>query len=200
MHPFQIQGPSVTDGKARLRRTGRHFGVMPPAGTYKGPEGWLVLQVLAPQWDRLCAAASSIDLGDDPRFATEAGRVANREELVDTIEAWLQTFPTDGAALAPPRAASGASGSGHRSGRRPRARLVLGARGRSPSSRILSTDRSGCRGFPIRGSAIPRRATEPQAPYLGEHNDAVLGELLGYDAARVAELADTGVLHRSELG
>ena len=66
MHPFQIQGPSVTDGRARLRRTGRHFGVMPPAGTYRGPEGWMVLQVLEPQWERLCEAAADIGLGTDP--------------------------------------------------------------------------------------------------------------------------------------
>ena len=85
MHPFQIQGPSLTDGKARLKRTGRHFGAVPPAGSYRGPEGWLVLQVLDPQWPRLCEAAADINLGDDPRFTTAKDRADNRYVLVEVL-------------------------------------------------------------------------------------------------------------------
>ena len=99
MHPFQIQGPSVTDGRARLRRSGRHFGAVPPAGTYRGPEGWLVLQVLDPQWDRLCEAAADIGLAADRRFATARDRARHRHELVDLLEGWMQTFPSDAALL-----------------------------------------------------------------------------------------------------
>ena len=45
MHPFAVQGPSVTGGKARLRRNGRHFGSVPPAGSpcrgdRSSPAGW----------------------------------------------------------------------------------------------------------------------------------------------------------------
>ena len=97
IHPFQVQGPSITEGKTRLRRTGRHFGSVPPAGTYKGPEGWLVLQVLEPQWPRLCEAAASIGLGGDPRFTTRDDRADNRYELVEVLEEWIQTFPSDAA-------------------------------------------------------------------------------------------------------
>jgi formyl-CoA transferase len=48
------------------------------------------------------------------------------------------------------------------------------------------------------GSPIKMSATPPQAvrhpPLLGEHTDAVLGEMLGYTPERIAELRAKGVL------
>ena len=38
------------------------------------------------------------------------------------------------------------------------------------------------------------------APQLGEHNDEVLGDLLGYDPARIEALSAAGVLSRREVG
>ncbi len=199
MHPFQIQGPSVTDGRARLRRSGRHFGVMPPAGTYRGPDGWLAIQVLEPQWDRLCEAAADIGLGDDERFATVEGRKENREALVDVIERWIQTFPSDAAALA------------HLEAHRVPAGPVVDPadahlhewfweRGAlaTVDDPVLGPIRVP--GFPIHTSAQPRRDVEPPAPFLGEHNQAVLGEVLGYGADRVAELVAAGALHARSDG
>ncbi len=48
-------------------------------------------------------------------------------------------------------------------------------------------------GMPLRFSAFANDL-DLQAPYLGEHNDAVLGGLLGLSAQRLAELAADGVL------
>lgn len=193
MHPFAIQGPSVTEGKKRLRRTGRHFGSVPPAGSYQGPEGWLVLQVLDAQWPRLCDAASAIGLGDDPRYQTSEGRADHRNELVDAIEAWMQTYPTDDALLA------------HLDAHRvPASRIVDPAdahldpwyreRGALTSIEDDVFGTINVPGFPLHGSAIARRETEPPAPLLGEHNREVLVEVLGYDDDRIAKLHDDGVL------
>ncbi len=193
MHPFAIQGPSVTEGKKRLRRTGRHFGSVPPAGSYQGPEGWLVLQVLDAQWPRLCEAASAISLGDDSRFQTSQGRADHRNELVDAIEAWMQTYPTDDALLA------------HLDAHRvPASRIVDPAdahldpwyreRGALTSIEDDVFGTINVPGFPLHGSAIERRETEPPAPLLGQHNREVLVEVLGYDDDRIAKLHDDGVL------
>ncbi|MDA3040257.1 MAG: CoA transferase [Actinomycetota bacterium] len=193
MHPFAIQGPSVTEGVKRLRRTGRHFGSVPPAGSYQGPEGWLVLQVLDAQWLRLCDAAVSIGLGDDPRFRSSQGRAEHRNELVDIIEAWMQTFPNDDALLA------------HLDAHRvPAGRVVDPAdahlepwyreRGALTSVEDDVFGRVDVPGFPLHGSAIERRETEPPAPLLGQHNHEVLAGVLGYDDARIARLHDDGVL------
>ena len=199
MHPYQIQGPSVAGPERRLRRTGRHFGAIPPAGTYLGPDGWLALQVLEPQWDRLCAAASEIGLADDPRFATADGRGRHREELVDTLEAWFQTFESNDSLLAHLEA--------HRV---PAAPVVDPAdahehpwfweRGALAELDDPVHGRMRVPGFPIHTSAQPRRTVEPQAPFLGQHNAAVLREVLGCDSAEIEAMITGGVLHASTEG
>ncbi|MCP3990994.1 MAG: CoA transferase [Actinomycetia bacterium] len=199
MHPFQIQGPSVTDGKARLQRAGRHFGSVPPAGSYQGPEAWLALQVLEPQWDRLCEAASAIDLAADPRFQTTQGRADHRNELVDILEQWMQTFPSDQAVL------------DHLEVYRvPAAPIIDPADAhehhwfweRGALAVVDDPVHGPVRvpGFPIHSSAQPRRAEEPQAPFLGQHNQEVLSDLLGCDDDEVERLRSTGVLHSNPEG
>ena len=199
MHPFQIQGPSIAGSASRLRRTGRHFGVIPPAGTYRGPQGWLAIQVLEPQWDRLCEAANEIDLGNDDRFADPQARAKNRELLVDTIEGWLQSFESDEAAL------------DHLERHRvPAAPVVDPADAhehdwfweRGAIAQLDDPVLGPMRvpGFPIHTSAQPRRNVEPPAPFLGADNAAVLGDLLGYDDAEIGALTVDGVLHANPNG
>lgn len=197
MHPFAVQGPSQTEGKARLKRTGRHFGSVPPAGTYEGPDGWLVLQVLDNQWPRLCDAASAIGLGDDPRFMTAKDRADNRVVLVEVLEAWMQTFASNAQLL-----------SLLESHRVPAASVVDPADAhldpwfveRGAVAEIddpfLGTVRVP--GFPLHSTAIPEREVEPLAPRLGQHNGEVLSELLGYDDSRIGELEAAGVLLSGE--
>ena len=48
-------------------------------------------------------------------------------------------------------------------------------------------------GFPLHFSAQPE-LPDLVAPLLGEHNQQVLGEMLGYDASQVAALTAKGVL------
>jgi crotonobetainyl-CoA:carnitine CoA-transferase CaiB-like acyl-CoA transferase len=52
-------------------------------------------------------------------------------------------------------------------------------------------------GFPLRFSAYGRNP-ETEAPTLGEHNEAVLREYLGYSTQRIAALDREGVLHRGD--
>lgn len=193
MHPFAIQGPSQTAGKARLKRTGRHFGAVPPAGTYQGPDGWIAIHVLAGQWPRLCEAAADIDLGSIERFQTPQGRSENRIELLELLESWMQTFPSNEALLAHLEA--------HRI---PVAPVIDPAdahldewyveRGAVTTVEDPALGPVRVPGFPIHASGVPRRESEPLAPGLGEHNHAVLTELLGYTPDQVAALTTAGVL------
>lgn len=199
MHPIQIQAPSASGGAVRQTRTGRHFGAVAPSGTYRGPEGWVVLQVLAPQWDRLCEAAAAVNLGADQRFATMEGRATYREELVAVLEDWMQTFPSDKALLS------------HLDAHRvPAAPVIDPADAHEHPwfwEQGLLTEIDDpvhgpfrVPGFPIHGSAIPRREAEPPAPFLGQHNAEVLGEVLGLNAAAVDDLTRQGVLQASTEG
>ena len=45
------------------------------------------------QWQRLCSVLGSSELADDQRYATNSGRVTNREELVPALEAIFATRP-----------------------------------------------------------------------------------------------------------
>jgi crotonobetainyl-CoA:carnitine CoA-transferase CaiB-like acyl-CoA transferase len=193
MHPFAIQGPSQTDGKARLKRTGRHFGAVPPAGTFMGPDGWLAIHVLAGQWSRLCDAAESIGLAGIEKFQTPKGRADNRIELLEVLEAWMQTYPSNEVLLA------------HLEAHRVPAASVI-----DPADAHLDdwyVERGAVThvddphlgsitvpGFPIHASGVPRRNVEPLAPELGEHNEAVLNELLGFTPSHVANLTASGVI------
>jgi crotonobetainyl-CoA:carnitine CoA-transferase CaiB-like acyl-CoA transferase len=198
MHPFAVQGPSVTEGKARLRRSGRHFGSVPPAGTYRGPDGWLVLQVLDAQWKRLCEAAEAIALSADERFSTPRGRADHRHELVDVLEAWMQTFDSNDQLLAHFEA--------HRV---PAAPVIDPAdahddpwfRERGAVTEVIDPYLGPVTvpGFPLHMSAVPDREVEPLSPTLGQHNAEVLTEVLGYDTARIQTLTASGVLLQQSL-
>ena len=52
-------------------------------------------------------------------------------------------------------------------------------------------------GFPLKFSAQPE-LPDLVAPLLGQHNAAVLGELLGYDDARIEALTAAGVIASSD--
>ncbi len=192
MHSIAVQAPSV-DPSMTQTRTGRTYDVVVPSGSFRTSDGWLVLQCLDPQWNRFCTAMGRPDLEHDPRYADAAARVANRETLVPIIDEWIGSFPSSEAALA-----------------------VL-AEHRIPAAPVIDpadaadhpyfTGKGMVRqapdpilgpvtvpGFPIGFSDRTDPDTEPEAPFLGQHNEAVLAELLGYTPAQVDDLTARGIL------
>ena len=192
MHEVNVQGYTSSDGQYVPVRAGSHHPLVCPCGTFKGPQGWIVILVLDRQWPSLTRAMGKPELRDDPRFVTGAERGKNQKELIALIEAWLQSFPSDEAAL-----------------------QALEAQ-RVPSAPVMSIvdtlkhpyfkARNMVRtvpdpllgevtipGFPFKYSAFPD-LPDIQAPLLGEHNAEVLNAQLGYTAAQVAELREKGVL------
>ena len=125
-------------------------------------------------WERLCEAIGRPELADDPRFATNDDRMANRAELVAELESALAARDTDdvgrGAARgrravrADPRLRAGVRGPAHagaRDGGRARASgRGHGQRARHPGQAVSET---------------PGSIRRP-APLLGEHTDEVLRE------------------------
>ena len=132
------------------------------------------------------------ELYQDPRFRTMVDRVQHRDALIAEIEHWLQSLPDRDTALAalerehvpvaPVLTIPEVLQQPHF--------LERGAV-RSVSDRVFGTLRLP--GFPFHFSA--KRESRPLlAPDLGEHNETVLTQYLGYDADRVAHLTATGVL------
>ena len=193
MHSIAVQGHSASGGGWRQERSGKQFSIVVPSGTYKGPDGWIVLQVLEPQWSRLCQAMGRSALADDPRFSTGEARVANAKELLQLVEDWMQTFDSDETLLA------------HLELNRIPAAPVL-----SPEeamhhphfteqgmTRTVSDPSFGditVTGLPVRFSSLTPNSHEPSPPNLGEHNAEVLREVLGLSDSEIAGLTEDGAL------
>jgi crotonobetainyl-CoA:carnitine CoA-transferase CaiB-like acyl-CoA transferase len=192
-HVFAVQANTLTGGTFRQERTGGHSMAAAPSGVFRGPVGWIVVLVLDRQWPGFCAAVGRPELVDDPRYGTAADRVARRDELNRLLEDWLAAFPTDEEAIAaldrhriPAAPVLRPEQSFDHEYYRHRDLIV-----RVPDPVLGPVDVPG---MPIRFGDRP--AGDPiRAPLLGEHNEAVLGELLGLGSGEVARLVADGILH-----
>jgi CoA:oxalate CoA-transferase len=173
-------------------RQGRHYQPLSPAGTFKAPQGWIVILCTQNQVDYLWAAMGRPELADDPRFKNNQGRLDHRDDLTELIEEWMATFETDDEVVA------------HLEAHRVPCGPVL-----SPADALTHpyfVERRMVRevtdplagtfaipGFPIKFSDAPDEPDLP-TPNLGEHNGEVLHELLGYDRATIEALEAEGIL------
>ncbi len=133
---------------------------------------------------RFWQAVGQAAVGEDPRYATNAQRCAVRAEIVEktqsvlltqTREHWLKLFVEHKVPAGPVNSADEVASDPE-----------LMARG------LFFTATHGERKIPQVGLGIAvddnNASYRSAPPRLGEHNDAVLGGLLGYDATRVAQL------------
>ncbi len=132
------------------------------------------------------------DLRDDPRFATEAGRLMHREELYGAVRDWVRSH-LDLAQLERELAAAGLAMGVVRDVREVAASEWAAERG----AIAAVPDRGGgtirIPNSPWRFSAASARARGAPA-YRGEHNREVLAEMLGLDAVELDRLEAAGVL------
>ncbi len=77
------------------RRMGSAAPYSAPNEAFRTADGWIQVAAYTPdRWPRLCEALGMGHLVDDPRFATNAGRVTNRAELHAELEAIFTTRTT----------------------------------------------------------------------------------------------------------
>lgn len=194
-HDLNVQSYTLSGGEFVPKRMGRYHNQFCPCGVYKGPEGWIFILVLDRQWSNMARAMGHEDLIDDPRFKTGIDRSKNRDQLNPMIEAWLQSFKNDDAALAAleqyriPCAPvmSIADTVDH-----PyfKARDMV----RSVPDPILGA--VTIPGFPLKFSANPK-LPDLQAPLLGQHGEQILSQHLDYSARDIEELFRQEVLVRA---
>jgi crotonobetainyl-CoA:carnitine CoA-transferase CaiB-like acyl-CoA transferase len=138
------------------------------------------------QYRRFCEIGNRSELGTDQRFARNADRVRNREQLVELLAAMMAEFPAD-------YWLERLEGAGIPCG--PINDLEQVFRNPQVLARGLRVDvpRADAGPVPLVGSPLRFSATPVSyhraPPRLGEHTAEVLGELLGYDAARIAAVA-----------
>jgi len=142
-------------------------------------------------WQKLCAALDEPGLAADPRFATNADRVANRDALVPRLERifrartvadWLERLRAAEVPAAPVNNLDGAF-----------AEPPVAEREMIVEYDHPDVGRVRMPGNPIKMSDIAGTPSRP-APRLGEHTDAVLGELLSLSPDRIARLRSQGAI------
>ncbi|MEJ0071814.1 MAG: CoA transferase [Pseudomonadota bacterium] len=171
-------------------RTGNDHPILAPYGLFRTADGEVAV---APAnegiYRKFVAAIGAPELGDDPAFATNAQRVAQRRAINEAVEAKLAVATTahwidvlNAAGVPCGRVQSLAEVFADPQVRAQEMVVTIDHPGRGPVEML---------GFPIKfaDSARPRRP----APELGAHTDEVLGEL-GLTAEEIAQLRETGAI------
>lgn len=144
------------------------------------------------QWDNLCKVMGREDMARDPRFIDNTARNLNQKLVVDAIESWLQSTPSDAEALrileenhvpvAPVLSVPEAMAHPHLIGRKTVRTVTDRAFGKVKVP-----------GMPLRFSGFPE-TLDLQADFLGESNAQVLRDYLGMSTSEIQALAQDGIL------
>ncbi len=192
-----VHTASLSGGAFSPRRNGAHHFAMAPLGVFKGKRNpILIMAAIEYQFGYLCEAMGRPELASDPRFHNNTERMAHFDELTRLIQDWFDAMPSDAEAyrrleehrvpFAQVLSIEEAMAHPHM-----REREVV----RTVKDRFLGE--FDVPGFPLRFSGYQRHR-EMEAPTLGEHNEVVLRECLGYSAERIADLQREGVLQKGE--
>ena len=195
VHDRGVIRHKLSDGKYRLKRTGRFTRDFVPQGIFKGQKHYLCFMVaLDKVWGSLCKAMGKPELGRHPDFATNAKRGENQEQVIKLVQDWLDATPEEevlrlldqyhvpvgpllnvGEAVEHPHMLQ-------RGTVRPVHDPVLGD--------------IELPGPPMRFSEFPDPVNVPAAPNLGEHNTLILKEYLGYSDEKIRQLEEQGLFRK----
>ncbi|AFK56556.1 CaiB/BaiF CoA transferase family protein [Tistrella mobilis] len=181
----------LVSGKAPGRMGNAHPNIV-PYQAFATQDGHLVLAIgNDEQFRRFAAEAGHPDWGTDPRFATNAQRVANRAALVPLVAGAVATRTTDDwiAALESKAVPCGPINTLDRVFADPQVQ----ARGLARQIAHPALGSVPTVANPLNLSATPVDYARA-APRLGVDTDETLGRLLGLDVAALADLRKRGVI------
>ncbi|MBN3728033.1 CaiB/BaiF CoA transferase family protein [Burkholderia sp. Ac-20379] len=181
----------LASGQPPTRWGNAHPNIV-PYQTFQTSDGWIIVAVGNDgQFRKFVEAGGRGELADDPRFATNPSRVRHRAVLVPILaemtrargkDAWIAALEAAGVPCGPIN--------------------DLGEvfENEQVVARGLQVELPHPSGTPVKlvRNPVKMSATPPEArsapPLLGEHTDAVLRELLGYDDAAIAALRGKGAV------
>lgn len=177
-------------------RTGLTVQRLSPFGVFRCADGYVAIVAVHEGLARgLFRAMGAPELSDDPRYGSRDERVANAANLEARIEAWTSQHPTaeivalleaEGVPAAPVRQPAEALEDPRVVARNETMAVSHPNYESDPSLRTV--------GVPIQFSACRTGFDEDLPVHIGQHNEAVYRELLGYSPERIAELVAAGTI------
>jgi crotonobetainyl-CoA:carnitine CoA-transferase CaiB-like acyl-CoA transferase len=185
-------------GETPVRRGNGHPTIV-PYNAFEASDGHFILAIgNDAQFARFCAAAGEAELASDPRFATNAARVTNREAVEAHVNRLTRArTKADWMALLDPLGVpAGPINTIPEAFAEPQA-AARGARVVQPHP-LAATGAVETIGNPIKYSdtAVAYRR---RPPMRGEHSAEVLSQVLGYSEEEIAGLAERGVVDLGAL-
>jgi crotonobetainyl-CoA:carnitine CoA-transferase CaiB-like acyl-CoA transferase len=176
-------------------RTGQTMPRLAPFGVYTARDGHLAICAHLDTFAlSLFQAMERPDLTDDGRFNTRDSRVKNDKELDAIIATWTKSLTL--AELLPRLEAAGVPCAEVRAPgvavRDPRV-IERGETVPLTHPKFGAVEEVYGSGIPIRFSAAAA-GFDQHAPSIGEHNELVYSEMLGYSVEKIAELRSGGVI------
>lgn len=174
-----------------LPKMGSANSTSAPYQAFRTKDGWINIGAANQgNYERLLQVLNAPHISGDPRFATNALRMANREALVESITACLVEDTTDNwvmrldAAGLPVGAVLDISQTVQHPQIVEREMIVETRHPKTGSARSIA--------LPIRFSETPRQVSRP-SPLLGEHTREILEEY-GYGAEEISALQGEGAI------
>ncbi|HEX9844200.1 MAG TPA: CoA transferase [bacterium] len=177
-------------------RNGNVNSYVAPSGVFQTRDSYLMFTVLDHQWEKGCKALELGALERDPRFASNAQRMANREALLPFVREKLRGRTTD-EWLALLREADILCGPINEYDRIVQDPQVLANRMLDSMAHPLFGRLPVVR-HPVRYGAMEPPYAPP--PMLGEHSRQVLMDELGYSGAEVDALVSADVVRVARAG
>lgn len=174
------------------QRLGTAHRLSAPYQVFATADGWIAIGAANQRnWELLVRALDRADLLQNPHFATNADRMANLAELVDTLTATLKTRTTEGWLRILEEAGVPCG---------PVLTLDQVYQHPQVKARVMDIEvehpvagRIHAIGFPVKYSGTPPQLYRP-APVLGQHTTMIL-ESLGYTAEQCRGFEADGIIH-----
>ena len=191
---LSIQGANYLATGQNPPRLGNAHPNIVPYQSFPTADGDIILAVGNDgQFQRFCKVAGCEHLVEDPKFATNAGRVSNREEIVALLKPiiaakpsafWLTELEKNNVSCGPINRLDQVFADPQFLARGMRLDMPHPKTGSKPVSMVASP-------LKFSKSQVDYRMAPP---VLGQHSEEVLGEVLGLSADEVAGLRDRGVI------